>query len=290
MSAARRLRLVEGTGTGDGQLPPIEAYELWMRGRGLSKRFIEETVCTLNRVQRLSGYPLEATPALKISRFLASDTHESPGTVYTYYGHLRGFFRWAADNGLGTDAMTNLPRPRMPRCTPRPVSTAQVQALLALPLRRKTRAMVMLATLAGLRAHEIAKIKGQDVDRDERTLYVVGKGGRAASLPLHHDLVALADTMPTRGWWFPANSTRPGEHLHPRSVTDAVSDACKRAGIQGGTAHRLRHWYGTTLVATGTDLRTTTPPREPGLDRDLHRDHRRAPSRRNRPAIPHNHS
>ena len=29
-----------------------------------------------------------------------------------------------------------------------------------------------------------------------------------------------------------------------------------RAGINGGTAHRMRHWYGTNLVASGADLGT----------------------------------
>lgn len=29
-----------------------------------------------------------------------------------------------------------------------------------------------------------------------------------------------------------------------------------RAGIPGGTAHRIRHWYGSTLVSDGADLRT----------------------------------
>jgi|GEM_PF-3036724 len=29
-----------------------------------------------------------------------------------------------------------------------------------------------------------------------------------------------------------------------------------RAGIANGTAHRLRHWYGSKLVSSGTDLRT----------------------------------
>jgi integrase/recombinase XerD len=32
--------------------------------------------------------------------------------------------------------------------------------------------------------------------------------------------------------------------------------AMERAGILGGTAHRLRHWHGSKLVANGADLRT----------------------------------
>lgn len=254
MSAALRL-VSSDTGDRGGDLPPIEAYELWMRGRGLATRTIGETLCTLRRLQRESGYPIESMPALAVSRFLAADQLGARAR-YTYHGHLRGFYHWLADNGLGADAMATLPRPRMPRCTPRPITTKQLQALLALPLRRKTRAMVMLAALAGLRAHEIAKLRGQDVDADARTLYVIGKGGHAASIPLHPLLVELAGTMPSRGWWFPANATRPGEHVNSRAVVDAISDACRRADIPGGTAHRLRHWYGSNLVARGADLRT----------------------------------
>lgn len=254
MSAA--LRLVENTGDRGGGLPPIAAYEVWMRGRGLSVRTITDTVLTLRRLQRVSGYPIEATPTLAVSRFLG-DEQLSARSRYTYFGHLRGFFGWLARAGLGADAMATLPRPQMPRCTPRPITTEQLQALLALPLRRKTRAMILLAALAGLRAHEIAKVKGQDFDPDARTLYVIGKGGHAATIPLHPLLVEMARRMPARGWWFPANSTRPGDHIHSRHVINTVGDACKRADIPGGTTHRLRHWYGTNLVLTGADLRTT---------------------------------
>lgn len=74
--------------------------------------------------------------------------------------------------------------------------------------------------------------------------------------------------MPARGWWFPANSTRPGEHIMSRHVVNTVSDACKRAGIPGGTAHRLRHWYGTNLVASGADLRTALFISNEGAPRD----------------------
>ena len=168
--------------TADDIVPPIEAYELWMRGRGLAVRTIGETMCTLRRVQRESGYPIEATPALALSRFLASEQLGARAR-YTYHGHLRGFYRWLADNSMGADAMATLPRPRMPRCTPRPITTAQLQTLLALPLRRRTRAMVLLASLAGLRAHEIAKVRGQDVDANNRTLYVIGKGGKRLRSP-----------------------------------------------------------------------------------------------------------
>lgn len=249
------LRLVKSSsGNSSGQLPPIERYELWMRGRGLSSRTITESVRTLRRIQRDSGYPVEAMPTLAISRFLAAE-HLGARARYTYSGHLRGFYRWLAGEG-GADAMATLPNPRMPRSVPRPITTGQLTKLLALDLRCKTRMMLLLAAFAGLRAHEIAKVRGQDVDIEARTLHVVGKGGHGATIPLHPLIVEHAESMPRRGWWFPSNSTRPGQHMRGQVVSMTVRDAMRRADIPEGGAHRLRHWYGTTLVTSGADLRT----------------------------------
>lgn len=39
-------------------------------------------------------------------------------------------------------------------------------------------------------------------------------------------------------------------------MSQIVSQACERADIPGGTCHRIRHWYGSTLVGDGADLRT----------------------------------
>ncbi|UXA09378.1 tyrosine-type recombinase/integrase [Mycobacterium sp. SMC-2] len=144
----------------------------------------------------------------------------------------------------------------MPKSTPRPVSDAQLRALLATRMRRKTRVMILLAALAGLRVHEIAKIRGEDIDLQARTLRVTGKGNRTETLPLHPLLVQAAESMPRRGWWFMGNSRRPGQPIERRSVSEVIQMAMQRAGIPGGTAHQLRHWYGTKLVADGTDLRT----------------------------------
>lgn len=147
------------------------------------------------------------------------------------------------------------PRPKTPKGSPRPVSDIGLRELLEMRMHKRTRVMILLAALAGLRVHEIAKVRGEDIDIDARTLRVTGKGSRTDSIPLHNLLIAAALTMPARGWWFPANSRRPGQHLHSNSVSDIIGNAMRRAGVQG-TPHSLRHWYGTNLVAAGADLRT----------------------------------
>lgn len=246
------LVLVPDVGDTRPQLPPIERYAIWMQGRGLSDRTITDTMLTLCRFQNVLSSPIESTPALAISRFLASERFGAR-TRYTYHGHLRGFFRWLAAEG-GVDAMATLPQPRMPRGVPRPITDEELASVLALRMRRRTRVMILLAAYAGLRAHEIAKVRGQDVDLGARTVHVIGKGDHGAWIPLHPLLAEVAETMPRRGWWFPSHTVL-GQPVRRESVTGTISKVFDRAGIHGAT-HRLRHWFGTSLVDSGADLRT----------------------------------
>jgi integrase/recombinase XerD len=248
------LRLVRETGGDDGGLPPIQAWELYMRGAGRSERTIHDGVLTLQHLERHAGKTVETMTALDVSRFLARPNLKAWSRA-AYYSSIASFYRWWADNG-GVNVTARLPRPKMPKATPRPISDEQLRTLLATSMRRKTRVMILLAAFAGLRVHEIAKVRGEDVDLEARTLRVTGKGNRTETLPLHPLLVEAARTMPRRGWWFMGNATRPGQPIARRSVSEVIQMTMQRAGIPGGTAHRLRHWYGSKLVADGADLRT----------------------------------
>ena len=102
--------------------------------------------------------------------------------------------------------------------------------------------------------HEVAKFRGEDLAG--RQVRVLGKGGVDAVLPAHQILEAEAADWPARGWWFPSpdDRTRP---ITPGNVTKVVSGAFHRAGVPG-SAHSLRHFYGTqTLRSSGGNLRVT---------------------------------
>jgi integrase/recombinase XerD len=83
----------------------------------------------------------------------------------------------------------------------------------------------------------------------------LGKGGKQAWVPLHPLLAEVAGTMPVKGWWFPGNSRRPGKPVRAKSVSDIIGQAMRRAGMSD-TPHALRHWYASTLLDDGANLRT----------------------------------
>jgi integrase/recombinase XerD len=142
-------------------------------------------------------------------------------------------------------------RPRVPRGVPRPLSNAQVAAVLA-SAGVRTRAYILLAAYAGLRVHEIAQLRGEDVD--ERTVRVVGgKGGVDRNVPCHPFIWAAAADLPRRGLWF--RSYGASGHIKPDSVSTPIRRALLAAGIEGH-AHQLRHTFGTqVLKSSGGNLR-----------------------------------
>jgi site-specific recombinase XerD len=254
MSTALRIVPAAGAGHDDGGFTILEQWEIYMRGAGRSERTISETLGLLERLERFSGRRVENVTALDISRFLGRRRLKQNSRA-AYYGYIHSFYRWWGEHG-GANTAARLPRPKAPKGVPRPITDEQLSHLLAIRMHNRTRVMILLAAFAGLRVHEIAKIRGEDVDPTARTLRVTGKGNVTATLPLHPLLVEAAKGMPMRGWWFPGNSRRAGLPIRSRGVVDIVGDAMLRAGIPDGTAHRLRHWYGTKLVGEGADLRT----------------------------------
>ena len=255
MSAVLRLVPAAGAGAGDDDgLTILEQWELYMRGAGRSNRTISETIGVLHRLEQFSGKRVENVTPLDISRFLGRGRLKQNSRA-AYFGYIASFYRWWGDNG-GANTAARLPSPKAPKGTPRPITDQQLRDLLALRMHKRTRIMILLATFAGLRVHEIAKLRGEDVDPMARSLRVTGKGNVTATLPLHPLLGEAARGMPRRGWWFPGNARRPGQPITRKAVTDIIKQAMDRADIPGGTAHRLRHSYGSKLVAQGTGLRT----------------------------------
>lgn len=235
----------------------IDEWETWQYAQSLSANTVGERVRVLRRFAAEIGGPADQASPLQISRWMAGHTSWSAATRSVYRAYLATFFKWLqlmeyrADN-----PMLKVGKARTPRSKPRPMADAHLPRLLASPMRRKTRAMIFLAALAGMRVHEIAKVRGEDMDMVALRIYVVGKGGVKADIPMHPIIEVIATQMPRRGWWFPANSILPGQHVRSRSVSEVIRRAMRRAGVPG-TPHSLRHWYGTTLVDEGIDLRTT---------------------------------
>ena len=223
-----------------------------MQGQGLSHRTITERIRVINQVTAATGADPAALTPQAISAWLA--TLPSAATKSTYYAVLRAWSRWLVrSDHRADDPTTRVARPKTPSGHPRPVTDAQLDAVLALPLRQDTRTKIILGAWAGMRVHEIAKIKGEDISPVAGTITITGKGGRTDLLPAHQLILQQASNYPRRGLWFPSPKD-PAVPVRAKTVSAVISQAFHRADAPA-TAHQLRHFFATSLLRAGTDSR-----------------------------------
>ena len=232
----------------------LDDWTLWMHSRRMSMTGIGERCRVLEQFGDEQGVQPASATAMDIMRWLQAHPEWSDGTACTYFGYLRAWFKWLQIHDHRLDDPTiKVGAPRWPDRAPRPVSDDGVIRLLKTRMHHRTRVMILLAMLAGLRVAEIAKVRGEHLDLTAPSIWVDGKGKKARTLPLHPLLVEVAATMPAHGYWFPANATRPGEHILGKSASHIISLTMRRANV-AGTPHKLRHWFGTTLLDDGADI------------------------------------
>lgn len=231
----------------------LDSWVLQMRAEGLAKRTIVERPRIVRRAARACGRDPASFTRDDLLAYIAD--LPSPATRQTYFSALRAWHLWLfAEGKRPDDPMLRMKRPRAPRRTPHPVATGHIDKLLSSGIRGRTRTAVLLCSYQGLRVHEAAKIRGEDVDLISQTLRVVGKGGLDEVIPLHPLIATEADKYPNRGYWFPSYS-KPGKPVQGMSLSACISRAMRRAGISA-SAHSLRHWYATELLEAGADVRT----------------------------------
>jgi integrase/recombinase XerD len=228
----------------------LDRWAAWMRAAGRSPQTIKTRLSGIETLCRHAGVSsVTAITAEHVTAWLGDC--EAPWTRCTYWVTVRCWVTWALAEGIiCADPTARLAKPRTPKCVPRPVSDNVITALLANPPNARVRAYVALAALAGLRVHEIAKLRGEDVETG--WLYVDGKGGSRCAIPLHPQLATIAAAMPPVDWWFPHN----GSHVSGEWVSTCIRRALRAVG-SNATAHQLRHSFGTAVLRSSHDLRVT---------------------------------
>jgi integrase len=230
----------------------LDEWADWMLATGASAKTVRTRVQGIEGLARHAGVQDPAAVTTRqIVAWLARG-ELSPWTRLTYWHSVAAWGAWLVARGYRVvDPAAGLPRPRNPQNRPRPVPDHVIDEMLNHPASTRAYAYTVLAVCQGLRVHEIAKFRGEDVQGD--WLYVTGKGGQQAAVPVHPRTKRLAAGMRPRGYWFPGAMNG---HVRPVSVSLTLSKAIRAAG-GNATAHALRHSYGTALLRRTRNLRVT---------------------------------
>lgn len=229
----------------------IDGYGRWCRSWDASERTISARQVMLRG--RLAEWGVGGFTTDNVVDFLSRPKPDgeprSRWTKATYHGHLTSICAWMLAAGIiPSDPMPDTRKPKRPKSLPRPLSDVELEAVLSV-VKGQTRDWLLLALHLGLRAHEIAKIKGQDVTMTG--VYVMGKGGVPATLPCHPVVWEMAQRYPRTGPWFPGSDFG---HMRAQTISMVVGRLFHALGIEG-SIHRVRHSFGTRLMDSGANLR-----------------------------------
>jgi integrase/recombinase XerD len=184
---------------------------------------------------------------------------------------VRGLHKFAHADGLTRDDPAREVRPpaaakRLPKALP----VEDVLRLLDIPSAEGERALrdrVLLELLysTGARISEAVGLDLDDVDDEDRTVLLDGKGGKQRLVPvgrpaieaLHAYLVRARPSLVRRGRGSAAlflNSR--GSRLSRQSAWQVLKTNAERAGITASVSpHTLRHSFATHLLEGGADVR-----------------------------------
>lgn len=231
----------------------IHRYCAHLRYRNLARSTIKRRRHTLETFARfIDPTPILAATAADVEQYLL--TRPSARTRHAYRSDLRMFFSWAVDKELVDQSpAAKIAKIKIPKSLPRPLSVAAVEHAM-LVANRRTRQMLALGLYAGLRAGEIAALQAEDVWLHGTPPVIVvrdGKGGKDRSVPMHPALLGLFTSLPSSG---PVFRGPHGDSIRSDSCGDTIATHLRRCGIEG-TAHQLRHTFGTeAAAASGGDV------------------------------------
>lgn len=197
------------------------------------------------------GAPASAITSERVADWLGS-LQCSRGTARNRYSAVKLFCHWLIRTGhLQADPTLLLKSPRQPRAVPRGLPAETVRALVRTLPDSRARFIVVWMVQLGLRAVELTRLEVGDIDIDQRTVLLRGKGGWQRLLPITEEawavLVAYLVEYPPRAGPVLRSYTEPWKGIQPATVVRLVSRWMSDAGVQG-TGHALRHSTATHLL------------------------------------------
>jgi integrase/recombinase XerD len=199
------------------------------------------------------------------------DRNYAPATVARKVAAVKSFFEFMVNEGaLRNDPTENLSSPKVGKSLPKPLSVAEIEALLSAPAKlsspeaKRDVAMIELLYACGMRVSELISLNTVDVNLDSGFVRCLGKGSKERIIPIHQRavqsikeyMVAVRPLLMRDEEEEALFLNRRGERLTRQGFWLILKNHAEAAGIKREvTPHTLRHSFATHILSGGADLR-----------------------------------
>jgi site-specific recombinase XerD len=229
------------------------------------RRGLHHAVRFLAHYCEAHGKPLFARQLRRehIQDFIADQLARwKPATAHNRYRSLHAFFKWAvAEGDLYASPMDGMKPPNLPE---QPVGVIRAEQLVRLLktcerrdfTSRRDTAIILLLVDTGMRRAECVGMTVDDIDLDQRMVWVLGKGHRPRALPLGRKTAQALDRYlrvreEHRLAYVPNLWVGRNGPMTPSGVYQVVHDRARAAGLPAMHPHQLRHAFATSWLAEG---------------------------------------
>jgi integrase/recombinase XerD len=166
---------------------------------------------------------------------------------------FKRFFAWAVEQGLVSSSPLQTLKPGPQRWQPaRPLTSEEIDRLVAAVETPLERAMLVLLLDTGLRASELTRLRLEDIDLEANEIRVKGKGGRVRFVAVNEvPRLALLNYVESQvrcdGCLWPESWDR-------KKLYGLINALGRRAGVPRIHPHLLRHTFATKMRRAGIDV------------------------------------
>jgi site-specific recombinase XerD len=186
----------------------------------------------------------------------------SASTVALRFRSLRVFWNYlVAEEIVPASPMAKMHAPNVP-VQPVPVIDKEAIGLLVKECagsdfdHRRDMALLLFYYDTGARLSEVANLRLEDVDREQKVAHVTGKGGGGRALPYGATVAQALNRYLRKRALHPAARTEwlwlgKRGRLEPRGIVQALQRRATAAGLEGFHVHQLRHTFAHQWLADG---------------------------------------